>query len=951
MPLRRTDKSTKAQRAADGVARLLGAAFPALVVAAGVLALLDAACAAVGATYGVTGLMLGVVWPAAALVLVLAVPGGSRADDRLHVAGRRRDPQRLGGSDRQRRKRRLRETRDTGLGRGGRLRGLAATLLALLAVVALLGLALRGDFLAQLQPVAQSAAAGGVLWQAGLGGMRADLVIGGLGAALFCALYLLAFALPLGWLAGAGLVALLVFEAWAPLYPSLFQMGCVAFFVVGGSIVRQLGRVGTTVHTQRRVRAVARSLRGAAAAVPRGGAPTGAPIRIRPVETPLRRAGKAAVRPGSAPGSRQSTLLAPTLIGLAVALLAAFAVPVAYTVLRQTTALGQVTARASRLTTHLREAVGRPAQQQAPASATGAVSRGNNYATGASQFTVYTLAEPTETIYLKQFTGGAYVGDGWDADGDGLAAYMEQHPVRDPSGEAVSVAQVVSAQHDALVSAYMRGSAGGDAAGGPDVSTGYLADNTAYGEDGAALADNPSASADALGLGEMSPYDTPSLSQYQAHQIGVERVEGAADQPVPYYADNTAGESGYVTYQYFSPTEALEAPTLLTALQRAEFDARLSALAGYAREQYLDVPRDRLPQLTELAAQNPQDSGDALAAVEAARRLLADRAVYTRTPGEATGSGDIVEEFLFARHAGYCQQFASAATLLLRLWGVPARYACGYAAPARLFERAAVSERQMADGASFAYDFATGAAFRYEATLTGLQQHAWVEVFVDGAGWVPVEVTPPAPAAAPDNEPAASVADAEPLAATDAGQDRAAGSANADASDAADVSDEHNDAGLLGAAFAGVAEALAGLWAQGPVRAALVAAGALAVAAAGVLLRRALLHQWLARQAPDVLLAHAVRVLHRCGLARGFATGYEPGFAAALGNLRVPAQILVDAAARARYSAIGIDAAGRAEAVRAHAAIVRALLARARADRGRPRRIRLGRTLYLRFWA
>ncbi len=939
MPLRRTRKTTKAQRAADGAARLLDAAFPALVVAAGVLALLDAACAAVGVTYGVVGLVLGAVWPAAALVLACAVPGGPHAGDRSYGTGPRRDIRRSRGADRHRGRRRP--------------RGLAATLLALLAVAALLGLALRGDFLAQLQPVAQSAAAGGVLWRAGLGGMRADLVIGGLGAALFCALYLLAFALPLGWLASVGLVALLVFEAWAPLYPSLFQMGCAVFFVVGGSVARQLGRTGVTARAQRQGRAGARSLRGAAAAVPRGGAPAGAPVRIRPVETPLRRAGKAAVRSGSAPGSRQPVLLAPALIGLAMALAAALAVPAAYTALRQTTALDQVTARASRLTAHVREAAGRPAQRQAPAAATGAVSRGNNYATGTSQLAVYTLAEPTETIYLKQFTGGDYVGDGWDADGNGLAAYMEQHPVRDPSGEAVSVAQVVSAQHDALVSAYMRGSAGGDAAGGPDVSTGYLAGNTAYGEDGAAPANSSSASvsADGLGLGQMSPYDTPPLSQYQAHQIGIEHAEGATDQPVPYYADNTAGESGYVTYQYFSRTEALEAPTLLTALQRAEFDARLSALAGYARERYLDVPRDRLPQLTELAAQNPQDSGDALAAVEAARRLLADRAVYTRTPGEATGSGDIVEEFLFARHAGYCQQFASAATLLLRLWGVPARYACGYAAPARLFERAAVSERQMADGASFAYDFATGAAYRYEATLTGLQQHAWVEVFVDGAGWVPVEVTPPAPAAAPDNEPAASVADAAPLAAADAGQDRAAGSTGADAPDGADASDEHNDAGLLGAAFAGVAAALAGLWAQGPVRAALVAAGALAVAAVGVLLRRALLHQWLARQAPDVLLAHAVRVLHRCGLARGFATGYEPGFAAALGDLRVPAQTLVDAAAQARYSVAGIDAAGRAEALRAHAAIMRALLARARADRSRPHRIRLGRTLYLRFWA
>jgi hypothetical protein len=75
-----------------------------------------------------------------------------------------------------------------------------------------------------------------------------------------------------------------------------------------------------------------------------------------------------------------------------------------------------------------------------------------------------------------------------------------------------------------------------------------------------------------------------------------------------------------------------------------------------------------------------------------------------------------VTYFLTESHRGYCVHYASAAVLLLRMDGIPARYVSGYTA-------------QLSHG---------------EAVVPDSAAHAWVEVYVDGYGWYPVEVTPDA---------------------------------------------------------------------------------------------------------------------------------------------------------------------------------------------------------------
>ena len=95
---------------------------------------------------------------------------------------------------------------------------------------------------------------------------------------------------------------------------------------------------------------------------------------------------------------------------------------------------------------------------------------------------------------------------------------------------------------------------------------------------------------------------------------------------------------------------------------------------------------------------------------------------YTRTPGVTLGSSDIADRFLFESKRGYCVHYATVATLMYRMYGIPARYVTGFKVPADSF-------KENEDG-------------QWYASVSDARQHAWTEIFIDSYGWVPVDVTP-----------------------------------------------------------------------------------------------------------------------------------------------------------------------------------------------------------------
>lgn len=87
-----------------------------------------------------------------------------------------------------------------------------------------------------------------------------------------------------------------------------------------------------------------------------------------------------------------------------------------------------------------------------------------------------------------------------------------------------------------------------------------------------------------------------------------------------------------------------------------------------------------------------------------------------------TKGKDVVEYFLSESHEGYCMHFASAGALILQEMGVPARYVSGYIVKSGNFEL-------QEDGT-------------YRAEVQDNCAHAWVEIYLDNLGWIPVEMTP-----------------------------------------------------------------------------------------------------------------------------------------------------------------------------------------------------------------
>ncbi len=106
------------------------------------------------------------------------------------------------------------------------------------------------------------------------------------------------------------------------------------------------------------------------------------------------------------------------------------------------------------------------------------------------------------------------------------------------------------------------------------------------------------------------------------------------------------------------------------------------------------------------------------------RQMLWQDNWYSFDLEEVPEGEDSVEYFLFEQHKGYCMHFATAATLLFRLYDVPARFVNGYLV--------------------MPSDFKKNEDGTWTASITDERAHAWTEIFHDQIGFVPFEATPPA---------------------------------------------------------------------------------------------------------------------------------------------------------------------------------------------------------------
>ena len=171
----------------------------------------------------------------------------------------------------------------------------------------------------------------------------------------------------------------------------------------------------------------------------------------------------------------------------------------------------------------------------------------------------------------------------------------------------------------------------------------------------------------------------------------------------------------------------------------SKYDSFYKAYNKYVKENYLDVP-DNLESVRQKADALLKDTGSEetleylddpemgnaarLSMAYSVASMLEQSYAYEKDVPDPDGM-DPVEFFLNEGNGGFCIHFASAGVLLLREFGVPARYVSGYKVDASEF----VADTEDPD-------------YGYVCSVPDSDAHAWVEIYLDDYGWVPVEMTP-----------------------------------------------------------------------------------------------------------------------------------------------------------------------------------------------------------------
>lgn len=316
----------------------------------------------------------------------------------------------------------------------------------------------------------------------------------------------------------------------------------------------------------------------------------------------------------------------------------------------------------------------------------GEISSGNNYQSGITQMTVTVSKMPTEDLYLYGFRGGEYNGGSWDStDDDTICKNIDRTEFKKETISQPVYASTYFKKMYYYINIYMRNS------------------------------------------GIVATSNNNKINR----KLDVKYVNDNYKQTIePYYNSGSKnfskGDDGKKTYNI----EYIEQADMQSEWREKSNEKYNTTVRDYKNVQqlykaamtpiYSAVSKSLVPRLTSYVQANPLTSlSDKTTFI---MYTLLSNTRYTRTPGVMLGSSDIAEDFLFNAQRGYCVHYATVATIMYRLYGVPARYVCGYRLSAEDFKETDQST--------------------YVAEVSDKKMHAWTEIFIDNYGWVPVDVTP-----------------------------------------------------------------------------------------------------------------------------------------------------------------------------------------------------------------
>lgn len=200
-----------------------------------------------------------------------------------------------------------------------------------------------------------------------------------------------------------------------------------------------------------------------------------------------------------------------------------------------------------------------------------------------------------------------------------------------------------------------------------------------------------------------------------------------------------------------------------------EYNYNSDSLDEFAEKYYTLVPDDISDSLQDICREK-DFGGSTTEIIDQIINFMAEDYAYSLSPGKTPDDEDFVLYFLQDSKQGFCVHFASAACLLLREMGIPAKYVEGYCFDYTAYDDAVLFSDNMteeyedymnkkyieydsknngdnviddSDRSAYWYDGYNPLDFNEPVSieLTDANAHAWVEVYFEGFGWVPVEFT------------------------------------------------------------------------------------------------------------------------------------------------------------------------------------------------------------------
>lgn len=236
-----------------------------------------------------------------------------------------------------------------------------------------------------------------------------------------------------------------------------------------------------------------------------------------------------------------------------------------------------------------------------------------------------------------------------------------------------------------------------------------------------------------LPSGHNYSYLTALILKEQGTYIRAAEIKESSEFMLPYYAGTDgnyphqpkdtvcSGNQREYTLSYYSSN--FEQIMKLQGVQ-TEYEAYEVEYREFVYKMYLNVDDETRVYMEKVIAEQGFSLSDSGVIGKIARYVQGAAAYNKDFDPNLEREDNIAIAFLDTYQEGVCRHFATAATLIYRTLGIPARYVTGYMVN-------------------------TVAGQFVDVTTPG---HAWVEVYIDGIGWAQVEVTGSDPAEAPNSE-------------------------------------------------------------------------------------------------------------------------------------------------------------------------------------------------------